>query len=220
VGEWGAAMRTDDLIADLTGRLAPVRGTEVARTLGAGLVAGMAGSALLMTATIGVRHDIVFAMSGEAFWLKFLYTLVIALAGLWLVARMSRPGSDARAPAFLISVPVLILMAMMAMQMMRADAPMRHALLMGHSADVCSVLIAGLALPLFAGLFWALRQLAPTRLVPAGAAAGLLAGSAAASIYAFHCTESTATFIAIWYTAGIALTTMIGALLGRWTLRW
>ncbi len=78
---------------------------------------------------------------------------------------------------------------------------------MGHSADVCSVLIAALALPLFGGLFWSLRKLAPTRLTQAGAAAGLLAGSAAATIYAFHCTESTATFIAIWYTAGIALTT-------------
>ena len=83
-----------------------------------------------------------------------------------------------------------------------------------------SVLIAGLSLPLFAGLFWSLRRLAPTRLTQAGAAAGLLAGSAAATIYAFHCTESTATFIAIWYTAGIALTTLMGAALGRFLLRW
>jgi hypothetical protein len=213
-------MRTDDLIADLAGRLEPVRGIEVARTLSIGLAAGMAGSALLMAATIGVRHDIVAAMGAEAFWLKFLYTFAVALAGLWLVERMSRPGADTRTPAFLIAVPVLILMAMMAMQMEKADAPTRHALLMGHSADVCSAWIAGLALPLFGGLFWALRQLAPTRLASAGAAAGLLAGSAAATVYAFHCTESTETFIAIWYTAGIALTTLLGAALGRWMLRW
>ncbi len=213
-------MQTDDLIAHLSGNLEPVRGAQVARTLAIGLAAGAAGSALLMMATIGVRHDIVDAMGGEAFWLKFLYTLVIAALGLKLVERIGRPGTDATWPVLLLAVPVLVLMAMMAMQMMPADDAARRTLIMGHSANVCSVLIAALALPLFAGLFWSLRQLAPTRLTQAGAAAGLLAGSAAATIYAFHCTESTATFIAIWYTAGIALTTLLGAALGRWMLRW
>lgn len=213
-------MQTDDLIAHLSGSLEPVRGAQVARTLIIGLAAGAAGSALLMMATIGVRHDIVDAMGGEAFWLKFLYTLVIAALGLKLVERIGRPGTDATWPALLLGVPVLVLMAMMAMQMMPANDAARHTLIMGHSANVCSVLIAALALPLFAGLFWSLRQLAPTRLTQAGAAAGLLAGSTAATIYAFHCTESTATFIAIWYTAGIALTTALGAGLGRWMLRW
>ena len=213
-------MQTDDLIAHLTGELEPVRGAQVTRILAAGLALGLAGSALLMAVTIGIRPDIIQAMGGEAFWLKFLYTLAIALLGLKLLERLGRPGTDATWPALLIAVPVLALMGMMAMQMMPADAATRHTLLMGHSADVCSVLIAGLALPLFAGLFWALRRLAPTRLTEAGAAAGLLAGSAAATIYAFHCTESTATFIAIWYTAGIALTTAMGAALGRFLLRW
>ena len=213
-------MQTDDLIAHLTGELAPVRGAEVVRILATGLALGLLGSALLMAVTIGIRPDIIPAMGGGAFWLKFTYTLVIAILGLKLVERMGRPGTDATWPALLIAVPVLTLLSMMAMQLMPADSATRHTLLMGHSADVCSVLIAGLALPLFAGLFWALRQLAPTRLTEAGAAAGLLAGSAAATIYAFHCTESTATFIAIWYTAGIALTTLMGAALGRVLLRW
>jgi hypothetical protein len=213
-------MQTDDLIAHLTGKLEPVRGTEVARVLGTGFVGGMLGSALLMATTIGIRHDIVDAMGGGAFWLKFVYTFAIAALGLKLVERVGRPGTDATVPALLIAIPIFVLMAMMAMQMMPADDAARRILLMGHSADVCSVLIAALALPLFGGLFWSLRKLAPTRLTQAGAAAGLLAGSAAATIYAFHCTESTATFIAIWYTAGIALTTVMGAALGRFLLRW
>jgi hypothetical protein len=213
-------MQTDELIAHLSGGLEPVGGREVVRILATGLALGLLGSALLMAATIGIRPDILDAMGGEAFWLKFLYTLAIALLGLKLVERVGRPGTDATVPALLIAIPVLALMAMMAMQMMPADDATRHTLLMGHSADVCSVLIAALALPLFGGLFWSLRRLAPTRLTQAGAAAGLLAGSAAATIYAFHCTESTATFIAIWYTAGIALTTAMGAALGRWMLRW
>ena len=213
-------MRTDELIEQLSGGLQPVRGAEVARILGVGLAAGALGSALLMMATIGVRHDFVEMLSGGAFWLKFVYTFVLAGLGLRLVERMGRPGTDARLPLLFLAVPVLTLMAMMAMQVMPASDADRHALIMGHSANVCTVLIAALALPLFAGLFWSLKRLAPTRLTEAGAAAGLLSGSTSATIYAFHCTESTATFIAIWYTAGILLTTLMGAALGRWMLRW
>ena len=77
-----------------------------------------------------------------------------------------------------------------------------------------------MSLPLFAAVFWALRQLAPTRLALAGAGAGLLAGAAGATVYAFHCTENAAPFIAIWYTVGIAVAALIGAGIGRWALRW
>ena len=159
-------------------------------------------------------------MGGEAFWLKFVYTFVIAALGLAAGGAAGAAGRRCGGFALLLAVPFLVMAGLAAMQMMPADAATRDALIMGHSARVCSILIAALALPLFAGLFWALRQLAPTRLTEAGAAAGLLAGSAAASIYAFHCTESTPTFIAIWYTAGILLTVLLGAALGRFLLRW
>ena len=54
---------------------------------------------------------------------------------------------------------LIAILALAAVQMAPADAD-RHALMMGSSALVCPWLIAGLALPLFGGLFWALRQLA------------------------------------------------------------
>jgi hypothetical protein len=68
--------------------------------------------------------------------------------------------------------------------------------------------------------FWALRQLAPTRLTLAGALAGLFAGGAGAFVYAFHCPETAAPFVALWYSAGILLTAGLGALLGPRLLRW
>jgi len=159
-------------------------------------------------------------MTGTTFWMKFLYTFAVAGLSLMLVERLARPDGDLSRLAWLPLLPMLAIMALAAAQFMPADAAQRQALIMGHSARVCSILIAALALPLFAGLFWALRQLAPTRLTEAGAAAGLLAGSAAATIYAFHCPESAPTFIAIWYTAGILLPALLGAALGRWLLRW
>ena len=212
-------MRTDDLIAQLSGGLQPVKKGVVERTLAVGLICGILGSVFLMLVTVGVRPDLAQAMTGGAFWMKLAYTMAIAGLGLWLVERSSRPGVNAMQPLALLMLPVLGITVLMAMQLAPAEAN-RHALIMGQSSKVCALLIALLSIPLFVGLFWALRKLAPTRLTQAGASAGLLAGSVAASIYAFHCTESAAPFVAIWYTAGIALATLFGAALGRWALRW
>ena len=93
-------------------------------------------------------------------------------------------------------------------------------LVLGHSSRVCAFLVTLTALPTLAATFWALRQLAPTRLTLSGALAGLFAGAAGAFVYSFHCTEGAAPFIAIWYTLGIVLTTALGALLGPRLLRW
>ena len=213
-------MRTDDLIDHLSGVLEPTPPAQVVRILAVGLGGGAALSAILMVATIGVRPDLTEAMGDGSFWLKFVYTFVVALLCFATVDRLARPDASVGRLFVLLIVPFLVMVGLAAREFMPADTATQHALIMGHSARVCSILIAGLSLPLFAGLFWALRQLAPTRLTEAGAAAGLLAGSAAATIYAFHCTESTSTFIAIWYSAGILLTTLLGAALGRFLLRW
>lgn len=212
-------MQTDELIIQLSGGLRPVKRDFVARTLAIGVAGGIAGSMLLMIVTMGTRHDLTAAIAGRAFWMKLTYTLVIAGLGLWIVERSGRPGTEVTRPLALLALPVIAILALMAMQLVPADVD-RHALIMGRSSNVCTVLIAMLSLPLFSGVFWALRRLAPTQLTRAGAAAGLLAGSTASSIYAFHCPESAAPFVAIWYTSGILLTTLLGAVIGRWTLRW
>jgi len=211
-------MQTDDLIVQLSGRLHPVRKTAVLGTLAGGMAIGVIGSVLLMLATMGVRPDLAAAMAGGAFWMKFTYTLVIAGLGLWVVERQGRPGTEVTQPLALLALPVAAILILTVIQLVPANAD-RQALIMGHSAKVCALLIVFLAMPLFVGIFWALRQLAPTRLMHAGAAAGLLAGGTAATIYAFHCPESAAPFVAIWYTSGILVTTLLGAAMGRW-LRW
>ena len=93
-------------------------------------------------------------------------------------------------------------------------------LILGHSAAICSIAIALIALPALAGALGALRQLAPTRLTEAGARARPFAGSEGAFVYAFYCTEDAAPFVALWYTLGILLTATLGAFLGRALLKW
>jgi hypothetical protein len=213
------AVRTDELISRLSLELEPSGKRVVGRTLAIGLTGGMLGSVLLMTAMMGARRDLMGAMAGGAFWLKLIYTATIAGLALWIVERAGRPGATATRPLMLLAFPIAGILILVAMQLSPSDTD-RHALVMGHTAKVCGPLIVMLAIPLLAGMFWALRQLAPTRLRLAGASVGLLSGSVAASVYAFHCPENTAPFVAVWYTSGILLVTLLGAGLGRWALRW
>ena len=90
----------------------------------------------------------------------------------------------------------------------------------GSTWRVCPFLIAGLSLPILIAVLRAMRELAPTRLRLAGAAAGLSAGAAAATVYCLHCPEMAPPFVAFWYVIGILLATGAGALLGPRMLRW
>jgi hypothetical protein len=77
-----------------------------------------------------------------------------------------------------------------------------------------------MALPIFAAALLVLKSMAPTRPALAGAAAGGLAGGVGAAVYALHCVELTAPFLAVWYVSGIALPVLAGAVLGPRLLRW
>jgi hypothetical protein len=215
----GAAMRTDDLIAQLSSGLEPVKNGAVTRILLGAIFLGLIGATAVMLLVLGMRHDIAAAMTSLGMWTKLAYTFSIAAFGFWLVERAGRPGADMIRPAMLLALPVLAIALLAALQMSAPDADM-PVLVWGHSSRVCAFLVTMTALPVLAATFWALRRLAPTRLTLAGAGAGLFAGAAGAFVYSFHCTEGSAPFIALWYSLGIALTTAIGAFLGRPLLRW
>jgi len=214
-----AAMRTDELIAQLSESLEPVRRGSVAMLLMRAALLGVAGSILVMLTMIGLRHDLSTAMVSFGMWTKLIYTFAIAMFGFWLVERAGRPGTGMTRPVLLLILPLLAIALLSVLQMSAPQADMPK-LVMGHSSRVCAPLVFLTALPTLAATFWALRKLAPTQLTLAGAGAGLFAGAAGAFVYSFHCTEGAAPFIAIWYTLGIAVTTAIGAALGPRLLRW
>jgi len=215
----GATMRTDDLIAQLSTSLEPVKNSAVTRLLLGAVAVGIAGSILVLLTVIGLRHDLNSAMVSFGMWTKLVYTFAIAGFGFWLVERAGRPGAEMTRPAMALALPLMAIALLAALQMSApgADMPM---LVIGHSSRVCAPLVILTALPTLAATFWALKRLAPTRLTLAGAGAGLFAGAAGAFVYSFHCTEGAAPFIAIWYTLGIVLTVGIGAFLGPRLLRW
>jgi hypothetical protein len=212
-------MKTDQLIALLSDDLVPVRRGVVLRWLLAGLAAGLLLAVLDMMMMLKPRPDLAAAMAGGPFWMKISYTAALTILGLVIVQRQARAGADSRIPLYALGAPVVALIVLAAVQLSAPQAD-SAALLMGQTWSVCPWLILGLALPVYAGLMLALRRLAPTRLSLAGAAAGLVAGASAATVYGFHCPEVAAPFILVWYTLGIAMAAGLGALGGPHFLRW
>jgi hypothetical protein len=119
-----------------------------------------------------------------------------------------------------LAAPVLALWALATVVLVAAEPAQRSGLVMGETWAECPVSILALAAPAFVAVLWAMRGLAPTRLALAGAVAGLLAGAIGALVYALHCPELAAPFLGMWYVAGIAAATLIGALVGPRILRW
>jgi hypothetical protein len=211
-------MKTDALIDRLSEHAVPPR--AAAATLAIGIGAGLLVSFAAMELWLGIRPDIVQAMATPGYWMKFFYTLFFASLAFWTLDRLARPGAHARKQAALAVLPFAAVALMGAMRISMAPEAARMPMMMGHSSHVCPWRIVVLALPVFAGTFWALRRLAPTRPVLSGLCAGLAAGAAGAFVYAFHCDESAAAFVALWYSFGIALVGLAGAAVGRIALRW
>lgn len=213
-------MKTDDLIVALSADLEPAPSHKVVLRLLTGLGVGIVLSSVLMMTWLGPRPDMMPAMATPMFWMKLVYALSIAAFGFGLVDRLARPDGQGGMWRTLLFLPFAFMIAMALYRYVQAPPEKHMAMLLGGSWKVCARNIAILSLPIFAALFWSLRDLAPTRLTLAGATAGVLAGAVGTFIYAFHCTESAAPFVAIWYTAGMASVGVLGAILGRFLLRW
>lgn len=211
---------TDDLIERLATDAKPVRPGGVPRWLALGLVAGVVLAAVAMIPTIGMRPDMATAWADPTFWVKFAYTLLIALAGFWALERLARPGGSGRRA--LIGIPALLaaILLLAVIQILTTPPEAVPMLLTGKTALLCPFYIVAFSVPVFVASIIVLRRMAPTNLPLAGLAAGLLSGGTGAWVYAFHCVENGLPFVAIWYTLGIAAVATIGAITARWLLRW
>jgi hypothetical protein len=211
---------SDDLIDQLAADLKPIQpGAARLRVIG-GLVAGVALSAVLLVAWLGLRTDLAAAVATPIFWVKFAYPFLLAGAGLYAVDRLSRPGATAPGTMLFVTVLFALTVILGTLQFVNAEPEAVRGLIMGGSALVCPFYIVALSVPVFIATLLVMRTLAPTRMTLAGLAAGLLAGGVGAWVYSFHCGENGLPFLAIWYTAGIAAMAAIGAVSGRYLLRW
>ncbi len=213
-------MKTDELITLLARDAAPVKSGALPRRLSALAFAGAAVALIIMIPWIGFRPDLADAVADPTFWMKAIYTIGLGFAGFLLVERLSRPGATSRLGWVLAAACAAAIVALaLAQLMMMPPAEMPDAI-MGGSWSACPGYIFTLALPGLAAILWTMRRFAPTRTALSGAAAGLLAGGVSATVYGLHCDENTAPFVALWYSLGIGMTALTGAIVGSRVLRW
>jgi hypothetical protein len=211
-------MRTDTLIEMLAREAGPAPRALAARRLATAAVLGLLASGGTAVAILGAIPGPMFATHVP--WSKIVYAGALALAAGWLTARLSRPAAAADRPRRVTFAVVIVMAALGAVSLWAEPDGLRVAALLGRSWKTCPWSVLALSLPALAAALWAVRGLAPTRPHAAGSAAGLLAGAIGAIGYALHCPEASIAFVAVWYTAGIALAGVIGAALGPLVLRW
>jgi len=212
-------MRTDELIAALAEDAGSVRAVNPWRRCALAALAGAAVAAVILVAWLGLR-PMGEAMVNPSFWMKAAYTSALALGALAVAARLARPGGRAGRGLLLLAAPLAAIVALAVIQAAVTPMPERAAIWLGVTWTLCPWRILALSIPVYAAVVLALRRLAPTEPVRAGAAAGLLAGAVGATVYGFYCRESAPAFVAVWYTAGVALSAALGALTGGRLLRW
>jgi hypothetical protein len=211
-------MKTSDLIEVLSSGAGPVPRAVAARRLVPVAVIGVALSGAGAVGALGPAPAEMLA--GAALWTKLAYAGALAAAAGWLTARLSRPVSRTAVPLRLLTAVVgaMVLLGMASLAATPGQDRVEH--LFGHSWLMCPWAVLVLSLPALAGSLWAVRGLAPTRPRMAGLAAGLFAGSLSALGYALACPEVSPTFVAIWYSLGVALAGVLGSFLGPRFLRW
>lgn len=213
-------MNTDEWIKLLATGVEPIPRYALAKQGVMALLAGVVIALGLLSLIYGVRADLSQAMANPAFWIKLGVPLSSAILGLLLVLGLAYPGRRPMLPYWVLSLPLLLLWGWAAWTWLGAEPASRPAMLWGHTWRVCVWNISLLALPMGLACWWLLRKLAPTRPGLTGGLAGWFAGGMGAAVYALHCPEMAAPFLAIWYVLGMLLPSVIMAYAGHRWLRW
>ncbi|MDI3273606.1 DUF1109 domain-containing protein [Pseudomonas sp. AL03] len=213
-------MNTDDFVSMLASGVAPVDHRTLAKRFSGAVLAGLLGATLLVMVIMGVRPDLDQVIATPIFWAKIAFALCLMIGALSMLTRLARPGMAPGSGKLLIIAAVAAVGVGSIYVLMVAAPDVRVAIILGNTWQVCALNITLLSIPGFIAVYWALGGLAPTHLKLAGACGGLLAGAMATIAYCLHCPEMEVPFWGIWYSLGMLVPTMIGALLGQFWLRW
>lgn len=211
-------MQTDDLIT-LLAKDAKVR-TRFGQLFLIALAIGVVISAGLLLSTYGIRGNMDEAIRTPRVAFKLGLTLLLAITATRLAFRVGKPGIALRPAALSLTLPLLILLTGIAVELVILPQDAWGTSLKGLHWSFCLVFVPTLAIAPLAAILYSVRQGAPENPGIAGAVAGLSAGSIAAAIYAWHCPDDSPLFVATWYTVAILLVTVVGFLVGRRVLRW
>ncbi len=211
-------MKTDDLIDALAAGLQPTRPARLDTLL---LACAAAASVAAVAILLGLRPALAETLSSPTTWMKGLYTAGLSGTALWLSTRAGRPGADARLPLAALAAIVGLAVLWGVFALMMTPGSERLPDWLGRTWTICGRNILLVSAVAAVPTFLSARRLAPTRPAFSGFALGVATGGIAATAYGMlHCPESTVAFVTTWYTLGVAGAGLIGAVAGRFALRW
>lgn len=211
-------MKTEQLVEALVAdRAAPRRPFAAALALAGAL--GGAVSLVLFLVDLGVRPDIGPALATWRFDLKIAMVVIALGLAFALCLECARPDMSPRPMRRLLPLAVLAVLAVVAELVIVPEASW-GVRLVGSNALICLPAIPMLAIAPLVALLAILRRGAPASPALAGAAAGLLAATSGATLYAFHCFDDSPLFVVTWYSLAAIPVIVAGALIGSRLLRW
>ena len=212
-------MKTEHLINAIAADGA-ARPPSISARLAVALAVGGFVAGALIVVGLGVRPDIAVAIQTWRFVAKVAIVLVCFVAALWVAVQLTRPEADQRRALAALLLPAIMLVLAVGGELAASGASIRWVQAIGTNSRLCLTAITLLSIGPLATLLVALRAGAPRSPAIAGAAAGLVAGSLAATLYALHCFDDSPLFVAFWYVPAIALVVLAGAAAGSRALRW
>lgn len=218
--------RTDDLIRALAQDAAMPAGPGLRAALMLAMVPALLVSFAVMMMTVGMRQDFAKAFMDGAVPFKLAVTLVLTAGALLLARRAARPEDEPRLWRYLVPAGVVVLAGLLFEVVATKDGVDMTGLFdldftsKPNTPLACVSLVLLFSLPPLIAAFHVMRRGAARSPALAGAAAGLFAAGIGASVYALHCVNDDAMFVAIWYGIAVAIVAGAGALLGRKLLNW
>ncbi|GAB0114894.1 NrsF family protein [Acidisoma sp. C75] len=213
-------MQTDSLIARLSGELRPVRPRSVLREAAILAVLGILEVALFLAMGF-MRPDMRLAMEAPSFWWKLVSMGLIAVLGAGIALCSIDPTRSPRRGLRWILVCIAIIFAS-GWLIDAAQGGVSHLLLRldWRQGLQCAWKMIALSIPAVVALGFLIRRGAPSDERGTALAAALASAGWGAFVFVFACPSNDPLYIAVWYTLGCGIVTLIGQItisrLARW----
>ena len=216
----GSKMPNDPLIDRLAGDLKPVRPRRAARD---GLIfAVLCGVELGLFLALGpTRPDMPAAMDMPSFWWKLgSLGLIAALGATVAILSFDPARSPQRGLRWVVRLFACSLAAGWLIDAGRSGLPDWAARLNWYDGLHCVAKMVLLSVPAVMGLGLLMRRGAATDQAGTAVAVGIAAASWGAFVFVFACPYDDPLYIALWYTVGCGIVTLISRLLLPRLNRW
>ena len=213
-------MRTDSLVDRLSQNLRPVRRRSVRREALLLLLLGVVEVAAFLGMGF-MRPDMPVAMEAPSFWWKLTSMGLIAVLGAGVAILSADPVRSPRRGLRWILVCIVVIFAsgwlIDAAGNGLADLVRRLAWTQGLQCVWKMVVLSIPAVVVLGGL---VRRGAPTDRSGTALAAGLSSAAWGAFVFVFACPSDDPLYIAVWYTVGCSIVTLLGRAILMRLSRW